>query len=397
MPDPLESRLRDHLRRVASTVDVPDRLDELPASVSDVRRWPPRALGAVAAVVALIGAVTVLARADDRPTFLLDATGDSATTVPDDAATTTSTSTTTTTTTSPPGRTSEQVSAERAELDADVAAVQRYVNPRPSEDGSLPNPNPRYDHGGLAYDLDAEPVRLTVTFWQNLEHHRTALLPLLAHPDRVDVVQGQEIDMAALSRRLDEQLPPGSWWTRPSPGQLPRTFGEVGLYEGYDDIAEWLLAEHGTSVRITVGALPFPIVAAYGDVCGDPLPGPTRGDIDVEVVPERAQWRRGEIIRATVVVTNNSSEDVSFDPRLSRSLVAGDGRQPVAHAQLGGSPGDLQNLTLAPGQRSEPIRVEARQAACTASPAGSVLPAGTYDLVVEAAGAEGRATIGIAG
>lgn len=72
-----------------------------------------------------------------------------------------------------------------------------------------------------------------------------------------------------------------------------------------------------------------------------------------------------------------------------------DRRQPLAFTVLGGNPANLASRTLAPGERSEPFEIEARQATCR-SGHGSVLPAGTYDLVVMAEGAEGRARISIA-
>lgn len=293
-------------------------------------------------------------------------------------------------------RGADEIDRQRRQLDPDVAAVQRYYQPpHTGEEPPAPRePDPDFDLGGIAFDTVADPVRLRVTFRQNVEVHRAALLPLLTHPERVDIVAAEKIDMVALSAALDAELPAGTWWERPTADTHPTYSGRIGLWPGQVALAERLLARHGTALRIQVGAFPYPVVAGYGPVCRGRTSDPVRPDVDLEVFPARATWARGEVIEALVIVTNRGASDLTVDLPLQGELV-GPGNTAVSVA-IGPELAVARWVVVGPGQRSEPIPVTLVPASCDPA-VGSTVAAGTYDLVVRAGGSHGRAQVTVTG
>lgn len=394
MRDRFEERIADHLRQVASASERPRTGPAVGARPERRAVW---LAAAAAAVVALVGAAAVVSETAGGPDLVVTARPADPVAPPEGPTTDTTAAATTTsassTTTSRPERGEEHIAMQRRELDPDVAAVHRYHSPpwTSSEPPPQQDPDPGVDFGGLAFDTAADPVRLTVTFWRNVEVHAAALRAQLTHPDRVDIVAAPEIDMAALSEDLDRELPAGSWVERPN-ANTSRYVGRVWLVEGQEPLAERLLARHGTSVQLFVGLFPYPVVAEYGDVC-QAAPAADRSDVRLDVTPAQARWRVGESIRAAVTVTNDSDDPITVEVPFWARLAVG-GSPELVTRPFAPMSGAGRTLTVEPGATSEPVEVIVRPSSCRAAQ-GSLVAAGTYDVVVQAAGAEGRATVTI--
>lgn len=271
----------------------------------------------------------------------------------------------------------EGVAADQSRLQEDMARVQAYAAGQPAT------------WAGIRFE-NQPTVRIVVAFTGDVERHRRALLALVDHPDRLEVVGARRsrAELARIRAAVEpEVFRPGG------PGiSLGETFDRlaVSLRADGETLAASLHAMYGDALEITVGGKPYPSAPSEpGDCPRLPAADPW-DDVELRLSLQPDRLRPGADGRAALVVRNRSSRRLELEteqPLLASVVERGTDR--VVGTYVGVVAGTGLLLRLSPGQETG-IDVLVGTAACDGS--RYALAPGRYGVRVAFTVREGTAT-----
>jgi hypothetical protein len=231
--------------------------------------------------------------------------------------------------------------------------------------------------------FDNEPwVRIVAAFTDNIDAHCAALRDLVAHPERLEVVQRDHT--VEERQRIRDEIEP--LMTPDGPIEELGNGNDhvsVGLRADAEDLASELWARYGDAIRLRVGVAPYPpsdspTTAAACDV-GEISEWPSGVSASVDLVDDVIV--SGHHTKGAVTIVNESTERFTADlgePETGWVFEQG-GATPVG-AFTGAIGGWGRGVDLAPGEHAK-LDMVVGTAACDPS-RGYALPPGTYDVRV---------------
>jgi len=256
-------------------------------------------------------------------------------------------------------------------IEPDIGVVQAYGAAHPEE------------FVGFRTVHTPPPSRIEAAFTAHVAEHADALAALVAHPERLDVVERHHTQTqlnAILATIQQRQLPHvigvGMGWAAVS----------IEFAPGEEAAAESLLAEWGDALTIRIGGQtyvpdecgPQPAPRTCADLAGS---DPAEGGLRLTVVPDSSTIAVSDTGTAKLVVENIGSERFAIDSGIPIvGVLVEPGTSHVVGEFVGGIAGVGGGVDLAPGEQGT-IGVIFGAARCDGQP-GSALPPGTYGLRV---------------
>lgn len=266
------------------------------------------------------------------------------------------------------------VSMEQQRLTNDIDTIDRYGDAHPDMFGSS-----RFEN--------APWVRIVVGFTGDLEAHCLALRELLEFPDEFQLIQQEisERELQAIYAEITTLVRDTSSSGSIAMGAGPPIF--VQLSADAEDLAAELVERYGDTVKISVGALPYPDPTVATDFdcrgfegeigAGDVVDG----DLVATLSLEETTVASGGDFSGTATVTNTGTAELAFasgEPLVA--IVFRPGTNDPVGLYVGGIDGVGTGADLPPGE-SISIRVIGGTASCDPT-LGYALPAGDYDVRV---------------